>query len=60
MERFTVRMPSPEPRKRKAMIYWLVSTWNPYQVIVMRTPLTVFRPLESVKANEHLPSVGGG
>jgi hypothetical protein len=26
---------------RSSTIYWVVSTWNPYEVSVMRTPLHV-------------------
>lgn len=50
MERYTVRQKSNDFLKRKATIYWLLSTWNPYQVIVMRTSLTVDKPLLSIKA----------
>jgi len=39
MERFTKAEPSPQLGHRRASIYWLVSTWAPYQVSVMRTLL---------------------
>jgi hypothetical protein len=41
MERYTTPERTFFPRRRVATIYWLVSTWNPYQVIVMRTRLQV-------------------
>jgi hypothetical protein len=40
MERYTT-LDSMPPGRRRATIYWLVSTWNPYQVVVMRTTLDV-------------------
>jgi hypothetical protein len=40
MERYTTPLTS-IPGRRQAIIYWLLSTWNPYQVTVMRTELTV-------------------
>jgi len=40
MERYTT-LDRTLPGSRRATIYWLVSTWNPYQVVVMRTTLDV-------------------
>jgi hypothetical protein len=45
MERYTMPERTFFPGRRRATIYWLVSTWNPYQVIVMRTPLEVDKAL---------------
>ena len=40
MERFTQDLTPPGTVKtRTAKIYWLLSTWNPYQVIVMQSTL---------------------
>jgi hypothetical protein len=40
MERFTQDVTPPDSgATRQANIFWLVSTWNPYQVIVMQTTL---------------------
>jgi hypothetical protein len=40
MTRFTEDETAPGPgRERRATIYWLLSTWDPYQVTVMRTTL---------------------
>ena len=41
IERFTTPEPSTLPSMREATIHWLVSTWNPYQVVVMQTRLRV-------------------
>ncbi len=41
MERYTTPLPADTPGRRRAMVYWLLSTWNPYQVVVMRTVLEV-------------------
>jgi hypothetical protein len=41
IERFTTPEPSTLPSMREATIYWLVSTWNPYQVVIMQTRLRV-------------------
>ncbi len=40
LNRYTTAAASPGPG-RSATIYWLVSTWNPYEVDVMRTTLHV-------------------
>jgi hypothetical protein len=45
MERYTVQERTFVPGRRRAAIYWLVSTWNPYQVMVMRTVLEVNTPV---------------
>jgi len=42
MERYTTAVLTPLPGRRQATIYWLLSTWNPYQVTVMKTTLNVF------------------
>lgn len=40
MERFTQDLtPTGAGETRQAKIYWLVSTWNPYQVVVMQSTL---------------------
>jgi len=40
MERFTQNtIPPGMPGTRQAKIFWLVSTWNPYQVAVMQSTL---------------------
>jgi hypothetical protein len=49
MERYTIQDRTFVPGRRRAAIYWLVSTWNPYQVIVMRTVLEVYTPLLSLR-----------
>ena len=41
MERYTTRLRSVGAYRRAAMVYWLLSTYNPYQVFVMWTALTV-------------------
>jgi hypothetical protein len=41
MERYTTRVRTVLPYRKRAMVYWLLSTYNPYQVTVMRTVLTV-------------------
>jgi hypothetical protein len=41
MERYTTPERTGVPLRRQATIYWLVSTWNPYQVVVMKTTLTI-------------------
>jgi hypothetical protein len=41
MERFTIARPNPQPNIREATIFWLLSTYNPYQVTIMRTMLRV-------------------
>ena len=38
MDRFTEDT-TPSGGPREATIYWLVSTWNPYQVVVMKSTL---------------------
>jgi hypothetical protein len=49
LDRYTATLPPSLLGARRARIYWLVSTWSPYQVFVMRTDLEVsdgvrFRP----------------
>lgn len=40
MDRFTQDVTPPGPgQPKRAMIYWLVSTWNPYTVVVMQSTL---------------------
>jgi hypothetical protein len=40
MDRFTQDVTSPGPgQPKRARIYWLVSTWNPYVVVVMQSTL---------------------
>jgi hypothetical protein len=41
MERYTTPEQTFLPYRRRATIYWLLSTWNPYQVVVMKTSLTI-------------------
>jgi hypothetical protein len=40
MTRFTKAVPAIAPAKA-AQVYWLLSTWDPYQVMVMKTTLTL-------------------
>jgi hypothetical protein len=44
LDRYTEGLPSSLLGARRARIYWLVSTWDPYQVSVMRTDLELFKP----------------
>lgn len=44
MERYTRSERTSVRGTRRAAVYWLVSTWNPYQVIVMRTVMEVYTP----------------
>lgn len=39
LDRYTTRVATFLRGERRAAIYWLVSTWDPYQVVVMRTVL---------------------
>jgi hypothetical protein len=39
LDRYTTALPPSLLGSRRAMIYWLLSTWSPYQVVVMRTTL---------------------
>ena len=41
MDRYTENVPQSTPLLRRATIYWLVSTWNPYQVSVMRSTIEI-------------------
>jgi hypothetical protein len=42
MERFTEDVTPPDAvGTRTANLYWLVSTWNPYQVVVMKSTLQI-------------------
>ena len=41
LDRFTTSKQTSVPSIREATIFWLVSTWNPYQVVVMRTRFQV-------------------
>jgi hypothetical protein len=38
MERFTQNT-TPPGAPKQATIYWLLSTWNPYQVVVMQSSI---------------------
>ncbi len=40
MTRFTKAVPAAGAAK-SAQVYWLLSTWDPYQVTVMQTTLTL-------------------
>ena len=40
MNRYTEPLPSPAPGVKAAKVYWLLSTWDPYQVTVMQSTLT--------------------
>lgn len=44
MERYTAPERTFRPFRRRATVYWLLSTYNPYQVFVMKTSLTVDEP----------------
>lgn len=46
MERYTTWVLTPL-QGRRATIYWLLSTWNPYQVTVMKTVLHVVGDLQT-------------
>ena len=50
MERYSTPVRTFMPYRRSATIYWLLSTWNPYQVIVMKTTLTVDETSPVVRA----------
>jgi hypothetical protein len=50
MERYTTPEGSPRLHRRQATIYWLLSTFNPYQVDVMRTSLTIDESLLTTRA----------
>jgi hypothetical protein len=52
LDRYTVPERTYYPGKRRATIYWLLSTWNPYQVVVMRTKLEVDTPLLYVTSTQ--------
>jgi hypothetical protein len=41
MSRYTEPLPAPSPGARSETIYWMLSTWDPYQVTVMQSTLTV-------------------
>ena len=41
LRRYTEALPSPGGGKKSAKIFWLLSTWDPYQVTVMTSTLTV-------------------
>ena len=56
MERYTRSERTFVPGKRRAAIHWLVSTWNPYQVIVMRTVLEVYEPVLSLSRDPIIQS----
>jgi hypothetical protein len=43
LNRYTTPLPSSIFGEKRTRIYWLVSTWDPYQVSVMRTDLEVAR-----------------
>ncbi len=59
MERYTGPEQTGLPYRRRATIYWLVSTWNPYQVIVMKTSLTIDESA-TVRVLNGIRSVFGG
>jgi hypothetical protein len=60
MERYTTPVRTFFPGKLRATIYWLVSTWNPYQVIVMRTTLDVTDTWPTIKSIFRGDAAGGG
>lgn len=39
LDRYTTALPPSTSGARRAIIHWLVSTWDPYQVVIMRTTL---------------------
>jgi hypothetical protein len=41
LERYTTPLDTFLSASRQADVYWLLSTWDPYQVVVMRTTLSV-------------------
>jgi hypothetical protein len=57
MERYTTRARTFVPYRKRAMVYWLLSTYNPYQVTVMKTVLTVDAFPTSVSASTNKPLV---
>ena len=57
MERYTTRVGTTAPLHKKAIVYWLLSTYNPYQVLVMKTMLTVKRFPTHVPASSNWPSL---
>jgi len=50
MERYSTSIKTYLPFRRSASVYWLLSTWNPYQVIVMNTTLTIDETAARFKA----------
>ena len=56
MERYTTGVRSFVPYRKRALVYWLLSTYNPYQVIVMKTELSVeaFPTIASTSTNRTL------
>lgn len=57
MERYTTRVRTTVPLRKQAIVFWLLSTYNPYQVTVMKTMLTVERFPTSVSVSSNEPSV---
>lgn len=41
LNRYTHEVPAPPGAVRAATIYWLLSTWNPYDVVVMQSTLAI-------------------
>ena len=50
MERYTAPEQTFLPYRRRATVYWLLSTWNPYQVIVMKTSLTIDKSWSTIRS----------
>jgi hypothetical protein len=57
MERYTARVRTFVPYRKRATVYWLLSTYNPYQVTVMTTLMTVDALPTSVSASTNRPLV---
>ena len=55
MERYSARVKTVGVYRKSAMVYWLLSTYNPYQVDVMRTVLTVESPPTRASAVVKIP-----
>jgi hypothetical protein len=59
MERYTTPERTFLPYRRRATIYWVLSTWNPYQVVVMKTSLTIDESA-TIRAVQNIRSVFDG
>ena len=50
MERYTTLERTFRPFRKQATVYWLLSTYNPYQVVVMKTSLTIDKSFPTIKS----------